>query len=449
MSDEEFEAELFGPVTSQIFDATWLHDSQTGIWRAPLPYESERDQLRRIYLLDKRNTDPPLFDRVYPKLWRLDRQPKSSTRLIVAVLDTGCLTEHPLLADCIEETRDFTGEGVEDRIGHGTGSALIARMHLGLGQRPALLIGKVFPEDRRRVAKNLIQGIEWAAQHAGETAFVQIHLRLGVYHRRLFGLKACDGTCGVCTAAARAAENPFVWIDAAPGNRPGRTACPAMGAIRARRMAEPASPSAAAEVRFASQALREYSNSGVGTDVVEGTGTYNLWQDTVTLYPPDLYYRTLDPRMVVGIEAARRSFDEPFIAMRGSWSLVHISNRWIEVPHEMGAAGPDEDSSGATFGYGCDTHGLFFGMPALPGFVVRGDTTPGIHAQLPDAMRKHLTDHTELPELVREQATRVADLLGNSEGARRTGRIELAVRHLKASKALRSIKPHPSPDERP
>ena len=28
MSDEEFEAELFGPVTSQIFDATWLHDSQ-------------------------------------------------------------------------------------------------------------------------------------------------------------------------------------------------------------------------------------------------------------------------------------------------------------------------------------------------------------------------------------------------------------------------------------
>ena len=58
MSDEEFEAELFGPVTSQIFDATGLYDSQTGIWRAPLPYESERDQLRRIYLLDKRNTDP-------------------------------------------------------------------------------------------------------------------------------------------------------------------------------------------------------------------------------------------------------------------------------------------------------------------------------------------------------------------------------------------------------
>ena len=67
-------------------------------------------------------------------------------------------------------------------------------------------------------------------------------------------------------------------------------------------MAEPASPSAAAEVRFASQALREYSDSGVGTDVVEGTGTYNLWQDTVTPYPPDLYYRTLDPRMVVGTD---------------------------------------------------------------------------------------------------------------------------------------------------
>ena len=62
-----------------------------------------------------------------------------------------------------------------------------------------------------------------------------------------------------------------------------------MGAIRARRMAEPASPSAAAEVRFASQALREVPASGVGTDVVEGTGTYNLWQDTVTLYPPNLY----------------------------------------------------------------------------------------------------------------------------------------------------------------
>ena len=398
----------------------------------------------------KRNTDPPLFDRVYPKLWRLDRQPKSSTRLIVAVLDSGCLTEHPLLADCIEETRDFTGEGVEDRIGHGTGSALIARMHLGLGQRPALLIGKVFPKDRRRVAKNLIQGIEWAAQHAGETAFVQIHLRLGVYHRRLFGLKACDGTCGVCTAAARAAENPFVWIDAAPGNRPGRTACPAMGAIRARRMAEPASPSAAAEVRFASQALGEDSDFGVGTDVVEGTGTYNLWQDTVTLYPPDLDHRTLDPRMVVGIEVCAPKLRRTFHCYA---RLVVPSAH--QQPMDRGAARNGCGGSGRRqLGRYVrirlrHTWVVLRYLPALPGFVVRGDTTPGIHAQLPDAMRKHLTDHTELPELVREQATRVADLLGNSEGARRTGRIELAVRHLKASKALRSIKPHPSPDERP
>jgi hypothetical protein len=420
MSDQEFDAELFGPVSSEIFDVNWLHDPKTGIWRAPLPRESERDQLRRVYHF-LGGDDPALFDRVYPKLWRLDRRPQSSPSLFVAVLDTGYLAGHPLLADFIEEARDFTSEGVEDRIGHGTGCALSARLHLGLRRCSRLLIGKVFPEDRRHVASNLIQGIEWAASYADKTGLVvQIILRLGIYHRRLLGLKACDGTCDVCKAAARAVENnPLVWIDVAPGNRPGQTACPAMAAIRARREAKAAASTTNTE-RFASQGPRDYRDAGVGTHVIGRSSLYySLWRDTVTLYPPGLYYQTLDPRMVVGIEAARQYWAEPFIAMRGSWSIMHVDDRRIEVPHRMGAVAEGEDASrGVDLRYGCDAHGLFFEMPGLPGFVVRGDTTGGIHAQLPDAMTRYLADHDELPELVSRQAKRLTDLLGNSEGAR-------------------------------
>lgn len=43
---------------------------------------------------------------------------------LVVIIDSGVLTEHPLLKGKIEHVEDFTGEGVEDVCGHGTIQAL-------------------------------------------------------------------------------------------------------------------------------------------------------------------------------------------------------------------------------------------------------------------------------------------------------------------------------------
>jgi hypothetical protein len=423
MNEEDIEAELFNPFTTGIFDINWLRDRETGIWRAPVATEHDRDRLREIYLVGA--NDPAPFDQVYPMLWRLHTQPKSPQSLIVAVLDTGCLAAHPLLADCIDETIDFTSEGVEDRIGHGTGCTLIAR-NMSVHERPHLLIGKVFAEDRRNVAHNLIRGIEWAANYARKSSVhVYIILRLGLYNRRWAGLRSCDGTCDVCRVALRAVENPLVWLDAAPGNRPRQTACPAVAALRLRRKPKEAGPSFGAD-KFVSVAPSGYGDAGVGTHLSEGEGLYSYVSDTVTLYPPALYYKTLDhPALAAGCEAARRYWGEPFIAERGSWCIAHLGNKWVRVPHWPGTA-----PSVCSFGYGHDAHGLFFGSPALPGFVIRGTTVDAIHAQLPEAMKNYLAQHQELPQAIRQQATALADNLGNSVGAQLGRILDAAHTHL-------------------
>src|ERR1700676_357099 len=140
MDAYEAEVELFNPVTAGIFNIDWLCERDSGNWRAPVPREDERQTLRSQYLIsatidvEASKQDLERFDKMYPMIWRLHNEPKTSSP-IIAVLDTGCLLDHPLLADCIEDTCDFTGEGIEDRIGHGTGCALLARTQ-DYGSRP-------------------------------------------------------------------------------------------------------------------------------------------------------------------------------------------------------------------------------------------------------------------------------------------------------------------------
>lgn len=59
---------------------------------------------------------------------------------VVAILDSGVLTEHPMIADQLHDVVDFTGSGVEDTCGHGTIQAI---RHALFEPRARLLILKV------------------------------------------------------------------------------------------------------------------------------------------------------------------------------------------------------------------------------------------------------------------------------------------------------------------
>ncbi len=101
-----------------------------------------------------------------PLVWRQT----SGAGVRVAILDTGIDTDHPDLRDAIDETRDFTGDGIEDRNGHGTHTAGIvgARRNdigfVGVAPECRLLIGKVLPDSGAGSLDVLAQGIEWAVE---------------------------------------------------------------------------------------------------------------------------------------------------------------------------------------------------------------------------------------------------------------------------------------------
>ncbi len=416
MKDDDLEAELFNPVTTGIFNADWLHDRETGIWRSPLPTEQERDEYRAQYLSMTDAAAAANFDQVYPMLWRLEHKPPVSLPAVMVVLDTGALTDHPLLAGCIEQTVDFTGEGIEDQVGHGTGCALRARIVPMGGCRPRLILGKIFGEDRQQVPRNLVRGIDWASDFATKhqlTTYVMI--RLGIYNRRWLGLRSCDGSCEVCKAALRAIDNPLVLVDAAPGNRAGQCACPAAAALRSRPNPNPADPSDALP-RLISRAPRDYPDAGLAATFFEGDGRYSYATDTVTLFPPALFYQTLtNPAQAAGLEALRRQAGEPFIAIRGSHQLAKLGNRWQRVPYWPGPQG-DQPDPPCPFGLGYDQHGLFLSSSALPGFWIRGPTADEIHAKLPDAVAAYLAQHPELPADVRRDAIdRANGIAGRSQ----------------------------------
>ena len=86
----------------------------------------------------------------------------------VAVLDTGIDTDHPDLKDAIIETKDFSGDGIEDVDGHGTHTAgtVAARINgaglVGVAPESQLLIGKVFTNNGDGNYDMLVNAIRWA-----------------------------------------------------------------------------------------------------------------------------------------------------------------------------------------------------------------------------------------------------------------------------------------------
>jgi tetratricopeptide (TPR) repeat protein len=91
---------------------------------------------------------------------------------LVAIIDSGVLTEHPLLRDRIERAEDFTGEGVEDLCGHGTIQAI---RQVWFEPYARLLILKAFAgPSGTPTPKSLARALRYLYRYEGEIGFVFI-----------------------------------------------------------------------------------------------------------------------------------------------------------------------------------------------------------------------------------------------------------------------------------
>jgi subtilisin family serine protease len=204
-------------------------DAATGDYFAPSPPESLKRVTLETYLTYPGATEDR-FEATWPYLWRLtEAEPQTGSKLI-AILDSGVLRAHPLLRGTVREVVDFTGEGEEDRLGHGTMVALLRRSLMLGEQKGSFIILKCVGADGRGNQANLIAALHWmkAFNASNDVKIGQAVMSLGVYNRRL-GLFDCDGTCKLCKTALDVSSEISLFV--AAGNTAGKTACPARAAF--------------------------------------------------------------------------------------------------------------------------------------------------------------------------------------------------------------------------
>jgi hypothetical protein len=126
----------------------------------------------------------------------------------VAVLDTGVLPEHPWLKDRIVELIDLTGEGIEDRNGHGTAVALLMVGPPELQLPGCLVVVKVADRHGRVEEATLREGIRAAVDRGA----VWLNLSLGFP----YGPERAPELCG--QLASLGDHDPPVIVTAAAGN---------------------------------------------------------------------------------------------------------------------------------------------------------------------------------------------------------------------------------------
>jgi subtilisin family serine protease len=109
-----------------------------------------------------------------------DQSPYSGAGVVVAVLDTGIDERHPAFAGVELVQRDFTGEGTEDALGHGTHCAgtIFGRAVDGarIGVAPGIqkaLIGKVLGQ-RNNDSSQIASAIMWAFQSGAQIASMSL-----------------------------------------------------------------------------------------------------------------------------------------------------------------------------------------------------------------------------------------------------------------------------------
>ena len=92
----------------------------------------------------------------------------------VAVLDTGVDPDHPDLRGAISKMADFTGDGIEDKSGHGTHCAGVigARLNrvglVGVAPKCNLIIGKVLGNSGSGTYDWISDGVDWAVDQGAD-----------------------------------------------------------------------------------------------------------------------------------------------------------------------------------------------------------------------------------------------------------------------------------------
>jgi tetratricopeptide (TPR) repeat protein len=157
-----------------------------------------------------------------PKLPAIDCSDLSQQFPTVAILDSGIMHSHPLLKDVTIVDQDFTGEGPEDRNGHGTFVTLtyLAGVSIACGDtqrlpKPRILNIKVLRKDGRGDRNDVKNGMQWAVDHGAKILNMSLGLPQSHYP-------------DVCALATKLIKEHSIAIIAAAGNDPGIPMCPAM-----------------------------------------------------------------------------------------------------------------------------------------------------------------------------------------------------------------------------
>ncbi|MFC9689301.1 S8 family serine peptidase [Kribbella sp. NPDC056951] len=156
-----------------------------------------------------------------PAAWQAGHSGKGAK---IAVLDTGYDAAHPDLQGAVAASKDFTGEGIQDEVGHGTHVASIAAgrgtaskgKYTGVAKDAGLLIGKVCTWEGCSWDA-IIAGMQWAADSGAKV----VNLSLGG--------DASDGTDLLSTELNRisAASGALFVVSAGNAGPTGRVSSPA------------------------------------------------------------------------------------------------------------------------------------------------------------------------------------------------------------------------------
>jgi hypothetical protein len=207
-----------------------VYDETNDKYFSPITPECLRAPIKAHYLSHP-GASAERFDAVWPKLWQLTDVTYDKNFGLTAIVDSGVLSAHPMLYGCIRDIVDFTREGGEDRLGHGTTVALIWRRDmLGIPAKQ-LIILKCIGADGIGTEENLIDALQWIRNYNehNNPKIADVVLSLGKYNKRGLGLLACDGTCKLCCEAIETSKSAKLF--AAAGNLSGKTACPARAAF--------------------------------------------------------------------------------------------------------------------------------------------------------------------------------------------------------------------------